>query len=44
MSNTPEEMPDNATDRPARDVCRCFAYNQEEYIREAVNGALCADL
>ena len=38
MSNTPEEMPDNATDRPLVTFA-LFAYNQEDYIREAVEGA-----
>ena len=38
MSNTPEEMPDNATDRPLVTFA-LFAYNQEQYIREAVEGA-----
>lgn len=39
MSNTPEEMPDNATDRPLATFA-LLAYNQEKYIREAVEGAL----
>lgn len=38
MSNTPEEMPDNATERPLVTFA-LFAYNQEDYIREAVEGA-----
>ena len=38
MSDTPEEMPDNATDRPLVTFA-LFAYNQEEYIREAIEGA-----
>ena len=38
MSKTPDEMPDNATDRPLVTFA-LFAYNQEEFIREAVEGA-----
>lgn len=38
MSETPNEMPDNATDRPLVTFA-LFAYNQEKYIREAVEGA-----
>jgi glycosyltransferase involved in cell wall biosynthesis len=38
MSDTSEEMPDNATDRPLVTFA-LFAYNQEDYIREAVEGA-----
>ena len=38
MSDTPEEMADSATDRPLVTFA-LFAYNQEEYIREAVEGA-----
>jgi len=38
MSDTSEEMPDNATDRPLVTFA-LFAYNQEKYIREAVEGA-----
>ena len=38
MSETPEEMPDNATDRPLVTFA-LIAYNQEKYIREAVEGA-----
>jgi glycosyltransferase involved in cell wall biosynthesis len=38
MSKTPDEMPDNATDRPLVTFA-LFAYNQEEYIREAIEGA-----
>ena len=37
MSETPEQMPDNATDRPLVTFA-LFAYNQEDYIREAVKG------
>lgn len=39
ITNTPEEMPDNVTDRPLVTFA-LFAYNQEESIREAVEGAL----
>jgi glycosyltransferase involved in cell wall biosynthesis len=38
MSEKPEQMPDNATDRPLVTFA-LFAYNQEKYIREAVKGA-----
>jgi glycosyltransferase involved in cell wall biosynthesis len=38
ISKTPDEMPDNATDQPLVTFA-LFAYNQEEYIREAVEGA-----
>ncbi len=38
MSETPEQMPDNATDRPLVTFA-LLAYNQEKYIREAVEGA-----
>jgi glycosyltransferase involved in cell wall biosynthesis len=38
MSETPEQMPDNATDRPLVTFA-LFAYNQEDYIREAIEGA-----
>ena len=38
MSDKPEEMPDNATDRPLVSFAQ-FAYNQEKYIREAIEGA-----
>ena len=38
MSDTTEEMPDNATDRQLVTFA-LFAYNQEKYIREAVVGA-----
>jgi glycosyltransferase involved in cell wall biosynthesis len=38
MSDTAEEIPDNATDRPLVTFA-LFAYNQEQYIREAVEGA-----
>jgi hypothetical protein len=38
MSDTPEEMPDNATDQPLV-IFAQFAYNQEQFIREAVEGA-----
>ena len=39
MTNSPNEIPDNATDRPLVTFA-LFAYNQEDYIREAVQGAL----
>jgi glycosyltransferase involved in cell wall biosynthesis len=39
MTNAPEEMPDNPTDRSLVTFA-LFAYNQEKYIREAVEGAL----
>lgn len=38
MSEKPEQMPDNATDRPLVTFA-LFAFNQEEYIREAIEGA-----
>jgi|TARA_B110000211_G_scaffold191500_1_gene218373 glycosyltransferase involved in cell wall biosynthesis len=38
LSEKPEQMTDNATDRPLVTFA-LFAYNQEEYIREAVEGA-----
>ena len=38
MSEKPEEMPDNSTERPLMTFA-LFAYNQEKYIREAVVGA-----
>ena len=38
MSDKPEEMLDNETDRPLVTFA-LFAYNQEQYIREAVGGA-----
>ena len=38
MSRYTEEMPDNATDQPLVTFA-LFAYNQEEFIREAVEGA-----
>ena len=38
MSETPEQMPDNATDQPLVTFA-LFAYNQEDYIREAIEGA-----
>jgi len=38
MSEKPEQMPDNVTDRPLVTFA-LFAYNQEQYIREAVEGA-----
>ena len=38
MSEKPEEMPDNVTDQPLVTFA-LFAYNQEQYIREAVEGA-----
>ena len=38
LSDTPEEITDNATDRPLVTFA-LFAYNQEQYIREAVEGA-----
>ena len=38
MSKTPDEMPDNVTDRPLVTFA-IFAYNQEKFIREAVEGA-----
>jgi len=38
MSNTSEEMPDNTNDRPLVSFA-LFAYNQAEYIRDAVEGA-----
>lgn len=38
MSKKPEEMPDNETDQPLVTFA-LFAYNQEKYIREAVEGA-----
>jgi glycosyltransferase involved in cell wall biosynthesis len=38
MSKTPDQMPDNVTDRPLVTFA-LFAYNQEEFIREAVEGA-----
>jgi len=38
MSEKPEQMPDNVTDRPLVTFV-VLAYNQEEYIREAVDGA-----
>jgi hypothetical protein len=38
MTSTPDEMPDNVTDRPLVTFA-LFAYNQEKYIREAVVGA-----
>jgi glycosyltransferase involved in cell wall biosynthesis len=38
ISNTPEEMPDNVTHRPLVTFA-LFAYNQENYVREAVEGA-----
>ena len=38
MTNTPNEMPDNETDRSLVTFA-LFAYNQEKYIREAVKGA-----
>lgn len=37
MSDTSEKMPDNATDRPLVTFA-LFAHNQEEYIREAIEG------
>ena len=37
-SKKPEQMPDNATDRPLVTFA-LFAYNQEKYIREAVEEA-----
>ena len=44
MSETHQkQMPDNATERPLVTFA-LFAYNQEEYIREAVEGAFRADL
>ena len=38
MSEKPEQMPDNATERPLVTFA-VLAYNQEQYIREAVEGA-----
>jgi glycosyltransferase involved in cell wall biosynthesis len=38
MSENPEEMPDNATDRPLVSFT-LLAYNHEKYIRKAVEGA-----
>ena len=38
MSDTSEEIPDNATDRPLVTFA-LFAYNQEKYIRDAMEGA-----
>jgi hypothetical protein len=38
MSEKSEEMPDNETDQPLVTFA-LFAYNQEKYIREAVEGA-----
>lgn len=38
MSEKPEEIPDNATYRPLV-TFKLFAYNQEDYTREAVQGA-----
>lgn len=38
MLEMPEEMLDNATDRPLVTFA-LFAYNQQEYIREAIEGA-----
>lgn len=38
MSKTPDKMPDNVTDRPLVTFA-LFAYNQEGFIREAVEGA-----
>lgn len=38
MLDTPEQKPDNETDRPLVTFA-LFAYNQEKYIREAVEGA-----
>jgi glycosyltransferase involved in cell wall biosynthesis len=38
MTNTPDEMPDNVTDRPLVTFA-ILAYNQEKFIREAVEGA-----
>ncbi|MDC0564783.1 hypothetical protein OAO56_00715 [Amylibacter sp.] len=38
MTNTPDEMPNNETDRPLVTFA-IFAYNQEKYIREAVEEA-----
>jgi glycosyltransferase involved in cell wall biosynthesis len=38
MSEKPEQMPNNVTDRPLVTFA-LFAYNQEKYIREAVEGA-----
>ena len=38
MSEKPEQMPDNSTDQPLVTFA-LFAYNQEQYIREAVEGA-----
>lgn len=38
MSEKPEQTPDNETDRPLVTFA-LFAYNQEKYIREAVEGA-----
>ena len=38
MSEKPEEMPDNTTNRPLVTFA-LFAYKQEEFIREAVEGA-----
>lgn len=38
MSEKPEQMPDNVTDQPLVTFA-LFAYNQEQYIREAVEGA-----
>ena len=43
MSEKPEQMPDNVTDQPLVTFA-LFAYNQEEYIREAVEGAVGANL
>lgn len=38
MSEKPEQMPDNVTDRPLVTFA-LFAYNQEDFIREAIEGA-----
>lgn len=38
MSNTSEQTLDNATDRPLVTFA-LFAYNQEDYVREAVQDA-----
>lgn len=38
MSDTPEERPDNAAGRPMVTFA-LFAYNQEDFIREAIEGA-----
>jgi glycosyltransferase involved in cell wall biosynthesis len=38
ISEKPEQMPDNATDRPLVTFA-LFSYKQEHYIREAIEAA-----